>query len=435
MLWPALAVIVVVTAVTVEVSAPFVDRAVSRKIVQSDVIFNLLLYVPLGMALHKRRLIWIVAMAGSVSVFAECVQLFYPDRFPSPIDVVTNVVGAGVGAGSARLFARLLRYDLTVIRLGIVTGILAIAAWATIVLAQRQPDDYVELTSFSNWDSTFQIAVGNELSGDRLWRGRIIEAAILSDALDGKAVKRLHAGGSKSLRNVSTGERALFALPDGMSDGDSLWGKPLVGTRQTRRIFERLTTQNTLSVLVWFQGTDSDPKGLARIITYSRDMHGRNFTLGQGGRRIHFRLRTPMTLDNGLYPETITPGRVNANRDVFLAAVYDGRVSRVYLDGHVVARVNLAAYAWTIPFLADSGLPAAATLTGMLMAAGILSLGGCAVRRRKWLAAPLGGVIGATALIAAGATEALPQFVPWVPLLGLAAGAHIAASTTFCGKR
>ncbi len=434
MIWPALAAITAVTAVTVEVSAPFINRAVTREIIQSDVIYNLLLYIPLGVALGRRRLISVVAIAAGVSILAECIQLFYPDRFPSLIDTVTNTLGAAVGAIGARLVRRFLRYDLTAIRLGVTTGILAIAALGAIVLVQRRPDDFLDLSSFSNWDSTFQIAVGNELSGDRIWRGRIMGMAVLADVLDRRTIKELHIKGPESLRTDSIQEHALFVLRYGLSDRDSLWGKPLLGVDRTREIFDELTARNTLCALVWFHGTDSDPRGPGRIVTYSRDTYVRNFTVGQERRRIHFRLRTPMTLGNGLYPEVLTPAFVEANRDVFVAATYDSRVSRVYLDGRLVARINLAARVWTIPFLADSGLPAAATLTGMLLATGLLSLGGSTVRRHKWLAAPLGGVVGATLLIAVGATDALPHFTPWVPLLGLAAGAHIAVSTSACAK-
>jgi VanZ family protein len=433
MLWPALAVITVVTAVTIEVSAPFIDRPVTREIIQSDVLFNLLLYIPLGAALGRRKLISVVAIAGGVSILAECVQLFYPDRYPSLTDIVANAMGAALGAIGARLVGRFLRHDLAVIKLGALTGILSFAACAAVVLAMRHPGNF---SDFSNWDPTFQIAVGNELSGDRMWHGRILGTAILADVLDRGTVRRLHTKGPESLRTDSIQEfgRALFILRRDLSEGDSLWGKPLLDAGRTREIFDELTARNTLSVLVWFHGTDPDPMGPGRIVTYSRDPYVRNFTVGQEGRRIHFRLRTPQTLGNGLYPQATTPGFVDAHRDVFVAAIYDGRISRVYIDGRLAARINLAASAWLIPFLADSGLPATATLTGMLLATGLLSLGGSIVRRRRWLFAPLGGVAGTILLIAVGATGALPQFAPWVPVLGLAAGAHIAASTTVCAK-
>jgi VanZ family protein len=423
-----LAAILVVTAVTVEVAEPFFDRPVARRLVQSDVIFNLLLYIPLGVALGRRRLISVVTIAGSISILAECIQLFYPDRVPSPIDVVTNATGAALGAIGVRLVGRFLHRDLAAIRLGVITGILSLAACAAIVVAMRNPGKSWDL---SNWDPTFQIAVGNELTGNRIWHGRILGMAIMADVLDNGTVKRLHAKGPQSIEESG---HALFALQEGLSEGDSLWGKPLLDARRTREIFDELTACNTLTALIWFHGTAPDPKDPGHIVTYSEDPHARNFTVLQEGRRIHFRLRTSHTFGNGLYPHATTPGFVDADRDMFVAAIFDGRVSRVYIDGRLAARINLAARAWTIPFLADSGLPATATLTGMLMATGLLSLGGSVVRRRRWLFAPLGGVAGALLLLAVGATGALPQFAPWVLVLGLAAGAHIAACTTACTK-
>jgi hypothetical protein len=166
--------------------------------------------------------------------------------------------------------------------------------------------------------------------------------------------------------------------------------------------------------------------GPARFLTYSKDPHQSNFTVGQEGRRIHFRLRTPLTGAAGVWVKAVTQPVVDETRDMFVAATYDGRVSRVYADGRLVARVNLSAGGWRIRFLADSGLPAASTLTGMLVVIALLSVTGGG--RRRWVIATLGGLAGGGLLLVVGATGAVPTFAMWVPLFSLAGGLVVAAA-------
>ena len=79
-----------------------------------DVLSNVLGYAPLGfllaLALHRTRRDWpgiliatLVAMALSLSM--ETLQMFLPVRVPSNVDAVLNVVGAWLGAVTARTLA------------------------------------------------------------------------------------------------------------------------------------------------------------------------------------------------------------------------------------------------------------------------------------------------------------------------------------------
>lgn len=73
--------------------------------------------------------------------------------------------------------------------------------------------------------------------------------------------------------------------------------------------------------------------GPARIVSFSQDGYHRNFTLGQEGERLVFRLRTPATGINGMRPETtlcaVRQGRWHhvlvTYRDGYLACYLDGR--------------------------------------------------------------------------------------------------------------
>ena len=78
---------------------PFGDPADKLR----DVVANMLLFVPLGFVVSRRRapvpaVLLAAIMALSISLPAEATQLFSTRRFPSATDVVSAVMGAVAGA-------------------------------------------------------------------------------------------------------------------------------------------------------------------------------------------------------------------------------------------------------------------------------------------------------------------------------------------------
>jgi len=64
----------------------------------SDILANILLYVPLGLALSSRvSLLQTVGISAAFSAAIEIAQLFYVNRISHPLDVAFNVVGAVAG--------------------------------------------------------------------------------------------------------------------------------------------------------------------------------------------------------------------------------------------------------------------------------------------------------------------------------------------------
>jgi glycopeptide antibiotics resistance protein len=63
----------------------------------ADFINNLLLYVPLGVALGGSSLLRVFLLGFSLSTCAELLQLGYVDRSPSPFDIASNTCGALMG--------------------------------------------------------------------------------------------------------------------------------------------------------------------------------------------------------------------------------------------------------------------------------------------------------------------------------------------------
>ncbi len=92
-------------------SAELVTAALTipRYIIRSDIAFNVVAYVPLGMlaCLHfggaaaGRNAVWKAIGLGAAFSFAmEALQLFLPHRVSSVVDVITNTIGAAIGAAA-----------------------------------------------------------------------------------------------------------------------------------------------------------------------------------------------------------------------------------------------------------------------------------------------------------------------------------------------
>jgi glycopeptide antibiotics resistance protein len=77
-----------------------------------DAVVNVLLYVPFGYffvapaGAAMRRPLWGIACAVAFSVVTEATQIYSHGRFPSMGDVMTNTLGACIGAAAAALIWR-----------------------------------------------------------------------------------------------------------------------------------------------------------------------------------------------------------------------------------------------------------------------------------------------------------------------------------------
>lgn len=85
--------------------------ALRHGISRTDILANVLLYVPLGflaaVGRRWRALPWVLVAALVLSVCLEYMQGFLPDRVTSWLDVLTNVSGAGIGVAVAALAVKL----------------------------------------------------------------------------------------------------------------------------------------------------------------------------------------------------------------------------------------------------------------------------------------------------------------------------------------
>jgi hypothetical protein len=93
----------------------------------------------------------------------------------------------------------------------------------------------------------------------------------------------------------------------------------------------RRTSQFTLIATV--ATSNINQTGPARIISLSSDPFHRNFTLGQEGADLIFRLRTPISGENGTNAQLIVPNIFADTAIHHLVITYDGSAIRAYIDG------------------------------------------------------------------------------------------------------
>ena len=332
----AIALIVATTMIPTAVRHPSL-RYIDNAFHPSDVVNNLILYMPLGIALSGSS-IWRALLYGfGLSSFAEFLQLGYIDRTPSFVDIASNTIGTVIGYLAARLFwaDRIKRPLLIALPRLVAVAAIPLALLGTLAMLHNRPP-----YDFSNWNPQYQLLVGNEANGNRPWTGTIFGLAIYPFAMPAAEVKNLAQQGKVSSANEQ--ETAAFG-PLGEEDLSARFGQPLLSSQEQQKLYQALTKTNQMTLLVRMKTSNLEQSGPARIVTYSADAWGRNFTLGQMHQALTFRLRTPSSGGNGVDPALYTGPVLEAGRTVLVAAVYDGRFSRLYVDGKLMTQADLGA--------------------------------------------------------------------------------------------
>jgi hypothetical protein len=361
-----------------------------------DFVSNLLLYLPLGIAISGSSLIRAFLVGLSLSTSAEVLQFGYVDRIPSLFDIAANICGAVVGYLAAMFWRRATGYNPVSLRVyrPLALAAIPVAIFGTMMLLLHRPR-----SDFSTWSSTFHLAVGNELTGDRPWAGTISEFAIYPFAMAQSQISDLNSRGSGSYAS----EAPIVSLVPTRS------GLPLLSKPEELRLYDTLVRTNQFTLLVSMRTSNFEPSGPARIITYSQDRFNRNFTLGQIHNLLYLRVRTPDSGTNGNNPALYSGPVLSLNHAFFVAAVYDGRFSKLYVDGKCVGQVDLGAKRPRLPGRIAAWLPrlvpvremelgGAQILFSFLFSLGILALAGIPRRlsTRFFAGAIAGAVIGGT---------------------------------------
>jgi hypothetical protein len=303
---------------------------------------------------HVRRL---TVLSGLFSFALESAQAFLP-RSTSILDIITNTSGAVMGYAAAywlwkhdkhlRLpfFGPCRRAAAGIFYLFLLTG--------TCLLPYT-------MNRTKNWDSRFPLLLGNEATLDRRWEGEIALAAIYNTALKPDQAARLYAQGFDSaahetrramdvtvLYDMAAFEKGVIPDIAGDSTPLNLTAVDVIFTDHTVRlsagsrirsadaggkITEAIEAGSAFSVELWIRTASLGQAGPARLISFSENPEKRNFTLGQQGDQIHFRVRTPITGPNGSYIQLKVPCVITDSAWRHIIAVFNRGAARLYVNG------------------------------------------------------------------------------------------------------
>ncbi len=336
----------------------------------SEIVLNVLLFVPVGALVYGsgqggRRgmgLVVLAAAAGAlISLTVEVTQAFLPRRGPSVMDLLSNTMGALAGALAQRAWGPGAEAGIAWVRnrspamlVGLMTAFTVLALLLSAVFQGR--------TRLSNWSAEYPLLIGNEGTGDRPWRGRVFALEVTDAATPARLVRQFAAGAPLDL----PGSRVAafqFGGPGPYRDatgnlpslewvnhrdrsgppGIRLGAGTLLRTEgPAAAVARRLRETHAFTLRVRCATDDANQDGPARIVSYSRDVEHRNFTLGQQGADLVFRLRTPKTGVNGNRPELIIPGVFADRQPRDVLVTYDGANLLVTVaHSHHVSRTRL----------------------------------------------------------------------------------------------
>jgi VanZ family protein len=386
-----------------------------------DVVSNLLLFMPLGALLHRegQRRSWglflTLTLAGAagllISLTIEYLQAFLPTRDSSLLDVLTNSAGALIGAGANCVWDATMAAHVAKLRARVSPAGLARMIVGFSVLALLASGTLQVRTRLSNWSLDYPLLIGNERTGDRPWRGRV-KAFELTDAattpelvrdfargrslvLPGRQIAAFDFTGSPPYKDISghvpeldwtqrPGEPSAHAI--------RLPGWAWLRTREpASEMAGRIRASNAFTLRVLCATDDANQGGPARIISNSLDPDRRNFTLGQRGEDMVFRLRTPSTGLNGARPQLVVSSVFSSDQMREIVVTYDGAtLLAAVANAHKVYRMKLnpgsilmASYFDTqadeLPFYGLGYYASLFVLPGVL-------LGALAQTRRQWIA-------------------------------------------------
>ena len=395
----AVATIIAATAIPAEVRAPVWWNG---DINPYDLAQNLVLYFPLGAALWRSPLWRVLVTAALLSFAIEVAQMWMINRDSSPVDVAANAAGALAGAigwQRAGLGATLGSCTPSV---GITSLIGLTVVASSILLAWSLP---VQSPAMSNWNPDYPLQLGNEATQDRPWRGVIHRLALRPSAT--------------TLPQEIDPDVAASAIEIAgpiVVHGDQGIVTPQAASRAFAAAAMRVSSF-TLTARV--TAADIVQDGPARIVSFSADPFHRNFDLGQQGRNVVFRVRTPVSGLNGENFRAETAATLRAGEETLIVASYDGAVARIHVNGRLQARQNIAAAGCRASFMCESAVSIAWAALGALLTLDTLAFVPWS-RRRQALGIALVASLVALALprlLHAGSVPLATQ--PWAQLMAL----------------
>ena len=337
-----------------------------------DILLNLVMLSPVGFILGvywrisdlalKTALFAGTAIGFLMSASIELSQILLP-RTSSIIDIFTNTLGCSAGILAAfsleREKLKNLLKNLYIKEKSFYLWIVIIyTTIATIILLIP-----TYFNHFGNWNSDYQLLVGNEMTLNRPWQGSIYKISIFNKVLSEDKIKIIRATNynRKTSAECTAGliaeyifntvpvinrgylreEMDLFPLnqlqKEEEDDGFVIENNNLFRTKNgTARFIRFLQDANRLTIALWMKPLTLRQSGPARIISLSSDCNNRNFTLGQSGSMLNFRVRTPLAGNNGSRVSLQSPSILNTDEPQFIVATYHRGEMKLYHNARLL---------------------------------------------------------------------------------------------------
>jgi len=325
-----------------------------------DFLTNILLFVPWAFCMtralaggggYRRRSLVPLWIGLGISGLIELLQTSLPSRDPALSDITANLLGVGAGmwlqvAGGDRLWATwesLATSFYNFLSRRILVCLLIIHALLVIGIIRYSEHQ----TSFTNWDRSYHLNIGNESTGDRPWRGDLGAVLLWASIKSEQEIERILGGISEKTWTETDPQWSFDPAVstdvdrNGILSLELAW-QPISPTALDQQLTvlsadqwlksiepavqltDALQQAQKFTLFLVIQTDDTMQAGPARIISLSRDPFLRNFTLGQDGPDLVFRLRTPFTGLNGNSPALVMPNVFAEGEQRRIVVTYDG---------------------------------------------------------------------------------------------------------------
>lgn len=351
-------------------------QSIAGKIHIYDILLNLVMLFPVGFILgilwrifefNSKRAVLLGTAAGFLmSASIEFAQIFLP-RTSSVVDVLTNTMGCSAAVMVAFVFRKQqlddflqnLYFKEKSFYLWIVIAYSVIATSILLIPSY--------FNHFGNWNNDYQLLVGNEKTLNRPWQGSVYKISIFNKALSGERIEAIYERpySKKTPGKFAAGlvaeyifntvpvinrgylgeEMDLYSQQPPLNnfEDDSSFvlknNNVLMTKNGTSRFIQFLKDANRLTILVWLKPLTLQQSGPARIVSLSTDCNNRNFTLGQSGGMLNFRVRSPLAGNNGSRISLQSKPVLTCEEPQFVAATYHRGEMELYHNGALLPEI------------------------------------------------------------------------------------------------
>lgn len=304
---------------------------------KSDIILNLLLFIPFGFGLcgclktrniNYKKSLFLVAIASLLfSLIVEFLQFFLPGRTSTPIDLLTNTLSGVSGGFIYQYWGQLIlsQFNLflnqikRLISIPSLTLLFLFYFIVTLLLSlPLQNTSY--LWSLQNWNTDFPLILGNELTGDRPWNGEIEQFCLINKIASNADIKQVFT--SENPCNIFSNQQGI------VFDDNPIYSSPISITQLNQKVSQT----SELILAVKLSTANLNQTGPARILSISKDLFQRNLTLGQWRSHLSIRIRNTVTGKNGNQPELIIPNVFSDLKKHTVLLIYNPFNILVFVD-------------------------------------------------------------------------------------------------------